>query len=441
MSAEDLAVSSSPGVRASGQTLLAQSMADLSVAFGGGTDDPFVVYDRLQAQGDVVEVDLLAAFGLRSKADSGEQSVFTLFRYADIQAVLRDGAVFTSSINQRRIGFLFDDLMILGMDGDQHKFMRSLLQPAFGAAVIARWKERMIAPLIEEEFIEPLAPSGRCDMMADFAIEFPVRAVYQIIGLPDDPAAYSNFATWGLQILRAPTGDPDKNPAAVQATIDAAIAASKGMYDQLKPIIAARRASGMTEGDDLIGALLRASHAGESLDDHQIACFLRTVMPAAAETTTRTFCNLMLMLLRDADLLEEVRHDRSLIPAAIDEAVRLEPVLSIITREAQRDTTIAGVHIPAGSALLLCTASAGRDESVYPDPEIFDLHRPRRSPLGFGSGPHMCIGMHVAKAEMEAALNAWLDHMPRLRLDPDYPPPSVKGVIFRGPAELRVRWD
>jgi Cytochrome P450 len=441
MSADELIAPQEQLSEEIGANALVEGMADLSAAFGGGIDDPFLVYDRLRAQGDVVPVDLLAAFGLRSKAAAGEQPVFTLFRFSDIQAVLRDAATFTSSINQRRIGFLFDDLMILGMDGAQHKFMRSLLQPAFGAGVIARWKERMMAPLIAEEFIKPLLARGRCDLLADFAIEFPVRSVYHIIGLPDDPTAYSRFATWGLEILRAPTADPEKDPAGFAETVASAVAASKGMYDQLRPIIAARRASGLIEGDDLISSLLRASHQGESLDDHQIACFLRTVMPAAAETTTRTFCNLMLMLLNDADLFDAVRRDRSLIPAAIDEAVRLEPVLSIITRETKADTEIAGVVIPAGSAILLCAATAGRDEAAYPDPHVFDLHRPRKIPLGFGSGPHMCIGMQVAKAEMEAALNALMDMMPRLRLDPDYPEPLIKGVIFRGPSALHVRWD
>jgi cytochrome P450 len=422
-------------------TTLAESMADLSEAFGGGIDDPFLVYDRLRAQGDVVPVDVLAAFGLRSKVSSAEQTIFTLFRFADVQAVLRDAATFTSGINQRRIGFLFDDLMILGMDGAEHKFMRSLLQPAFGAGVVARWKQRMIAPLMDKEFIQPLLPLGRCDMMTDFAIGFPIRSVYQIIGLPDDPAIYSNFATWGLQILRAPTGDPEKDPAAVAAMVASAVAASKGMYDHLRAIIASRRAADVTEGDDLISSLLRASHEGQSLDDHQIACFLRTVLPASAETTTRTFCNLMIMLLSDGHLLEAVRSDRSLIPGALDEAVRLEPVISVITREAQADTTISGVNIPKGAALLLCTATAGRDADAYPNPEAFDLHRPRKMPLGFGSGTHMCIGVQVAKAEMEVALNAWLDNMPRLRLDPDYPAPEIRGVIFRGPAALHVRWD
>jgi cytochrome P450 len=420
---------------------LAQSMADLSHAFGGGVDDPFAVYDKFRAMGDVVPGDVLAAFGMKSMASSTDRPVFTLFRFADVQAALRDAATFTSSINQERMGFLFDNLMILGMDGAEHKFMRNLLQPAFGAGVVARWRDRVIAPLMRDEFIAPLLPLGRCEMMADFAIPFPVRSVYRIIGLPDDPIAYEKFAAWGLQILAAPTNDPEKDPEGAKATINAAVAASKGMYDLLRPIIAERRASGVIDGDDLISSLLRASHDGESLDDHQIACFLRTVLPASAESTTRTFCNLLIMLLSDPALIEAVRADRSLIPGAIDEAVRLEPVISVITREVQADRVIGGVDVPKGAAVLLCTAAAGRDAAAYPDPDAFDLHRPRRVPLGFGSGPHMCIGMQVAKVEMEVALNAWLDHMPRLRIDPDHPAPMIRGVIFRGPAELHVRWD
>lgn len=424
------------------QALLGQEMAGLSHAFGGDIIDPHQLFRELARARPVHPGDVLARFGMKSMASSGvDRPVFTLFRHKDVLAVLRDAATFTSGINQERMGFLFDDLMILGMDGADHHFMRSLLQPAFGGGVVARWSKRLIRPLIETEFVAPLLAKGHCELFTDFAIPFPVRSVYQIIGLPDDPKAYAQFAAWGLQILAAPTGDAERDPEGAQATREAALRASRGMYDQLLPIIAARRASGAVEGDDLIASLLRASHDGRALNDHEIACFLRTVLPASAESTTRTFANLVSMVLADATLEAALRADRGLIGAAIDEAVRLEPVISVITRKVEADVTISGTTIPRGAAVLLCIAAASRDGEVYADPERFDVHRPRRIPLGFGSGPHMCIGMQVAKVEMVTALNLLFDRMPRLRLDPDYPPPEIAGVLFRSPAALHVRWD
>jgi cytochrome P450 len=421
---------------------LLQGMADLSAAFGGEVIDPFAVYRRVQADGPVLHGDLLSVFGMKSMAaSSSARPIYTLFRYDDVLAVLRDGTTFTSSINSERMGFLFDDLMLLGMDGEGHRLMRAALQPAFSPGVVARWRDDLIQPMVTREYVEPLLPRLACDLMADFAVGFPVRSVYQIIGMPDDPIAYAQFATWGLHILAAPTGDADRDPEGALTIRKAAIVASKSMYDHLRPIIAERRRTRQFYGDDLISSLLRADYGGRALDDHEIACFLRTVLPAAAESTTRTFCNLVLMLLKEPALLKEVRQDRGLIASAIDEAVRLEPVISVITREAQADVTLSQTFIAKGSALLLCVAAAGRDPDAYEDPDRFDLHRARRPSLGFGFGPHMCIGMSVAKIEMEVALNALLDAMPRLRLNPDSPPPLLTGVLFRGPDRLPVRWD
>jgi len=91
--------------------------------------------------------------------------------------------------------------------------------------------------------------------------------------------------------------------------------------------------------------------------------------------------------------------------------------------------------------LSLACGSANRDEEVFPNPDEFDIDRPRRAHAGFGSGPHSCLGLLVAKMEMEHMLNAILDAWPNMRLDPTAPPPQITGVQLRGPRVLRVIWD
>jgi len=105
------------------------------------------------------------------------------------------------------------------------------------------------------------------------------------------------------------------------------------------------------------------------------------------------------------------------------------------------DVEIRGVRIPAGAALSLASGSANRDEEVFDDPDKFNIDRQQRINLGFGAGPHLCLGLQVAKTEMESMLNAILNHLPNLRLDPDAPAPKIVGAQLRGPRAINVLWD
>jgi cytochrome P450 len=411
-------------------------VAALDDVWNGGVDDPAEVYRQLRSQCPVVQEDVLARWGIPSTAgDRSKRRFFTLLNYADVMTVLRDAKTYTSGVQNEGLGYIFDGMMILGMDGEEHKNARALLQEAFSPRAIEKWRSSFIEPLVLEEFIAPLLSRGRCDLLADFAASYPVRSVYRIIGLPDDPVAYGQFVSWGLRMLAAPSHDSAANGP------DAALQASKDMLEHLCSVLRQRRDAGQIDGDDLISSLFNAVHEGRNLTDHEIAGFLRTVLPASAESTTRTFCNLMVHLLQQPGALETIRADRSLIPNAVEEAVRLEPVVSSVTREVQRDVEFWGVTIPKGSIISASTAAAGRDETVFSNPDEFDLHRPRKPAPGWGFGPHMCIGMQVARAEIEVAINLLLDHMPRLRLDPDFPPPKLRGAMLRSPAAVHVRWD
>ena len=193
-------------------------------------------------------------------------------------------------------------------------------------------------------------------------------------------------------------------------------------------------------GDDLISYLIRAEADGQGLDDHRITNPVRMLLPAAAETTTRTFANLMVLLFAHPATLARVRADRTLVRKALNESMRTEPVAAFHARQAARDVELRGVAIPAGAAVSVCAAQANRDPSIYTDPDTFDIDRPLRPVIGFGYGVHTCLGMQVAQMEMEAALNALLD-LPNLRLDPEQPAPRIRGMQMRGPDAVHVIWD
>lgn len=421
-------------------TLQDQSVGEAFAAVGatylGDVEDPNAVYRELRRSAPVMEGDILARFGVPSAAGyAADRPVYSLFRYDDVMRVLRDAASFNSSLMMEGLGPLLGGFMLTAMDGEAHRRARGLLQPAFAPAVIDGWRTSIVDPVVRDRFVAPLVPRGRAELIGDMALGFPVSVIYAILGFPDDRQASEQFAAWALKILSAGHRDPAK---AVDAR-RAAMEASQELYDHVHEIVVRRRAQG-GEGDDLMARLIRAEFEGRSLDDDEVTNFVRMMLPAAAETTTRTFGSLMALLLERPDLLERVRRDRSLISRAIDETVRYEPVATYKARLAAVDVELGGVKIPKGSALSLCVASANRDEAAFEDSETFDIDRRPKPAFGFGFGPHMCLGLFVAKAEIVSAVNAMLDLMPNLRLDPDQPPPAIRGVAMRGPATVHVAW-
>jgi len=186
--------------------------------------------------------------------------------------------------------------------------------------------------------------------------------------------------------------------------------------------------------------LAGAEHDGVRLTDDEIFAFLRLLLPAGAETTYRSSSNLLYGLLHDSRQLEALRADRTLMAQAIEEGLRWEPPLLTIMRTVSHDTTLAGVDLPAGAVLVVNLGSANHDESRWDDPETFDIFRPPKQHLAFAFGPHMCLGLHLARMETAVVLNAVLDRLPHLRVDPAAEPPYITGMTFRAPPALPVVW-
>jgi len=414
---------------------LGKAFADVASNYRGSDVDLHAVYREMRMNSPVLEENFMARLGVPSIAGlDANRPTFTLFKYNDVMAVMRDASNFTSGFIAEGLGAFFDGLILTAMDGDAHKNIRNLLQPVFMPETVNRWKETKIDRVIREEYIKPLVPSKGGDLM-DFALYFPIRVIYSLIGFPEDrPDEIEQYAAWA--ILAGPQVDPEKAAAARGAAMEAA----KALYDVVKVVVAERRATG-AEGDDLISRLIRAEYEGRSLDDHEIATFVRSLLPAASETTTRTFGTLMTLLLENPEVLERVRNDRSLVSKAIDEAVRLEPVATFKVRQAAKDMEIRGVQIPKGAMVQCIVTSANRDEDAFEHGDVFDIDRRPKPSFGFGFGPHMCIGQFVAKTELNCALNAILDLMPNIRLDPSKPAPEIIGAQLRGPHYLHVLWD
>jgi cytochrome P450 len=179
---------------------------------------------------------------------------------------------------------------------------------------------------------------------------------------------------------------------------------------------------------------------GARLTDAEIFAFLLLILPAGVETTYRASGNLLVALLTQPPLLDALRGDRAGLRGAFEEALRWQPPITTVVRKAIRDCELGGVAIPAGTHVSVSVAAANRDPARYRDPDRFDPARKNIAHLTFGGGPHLCLGMHLARMEAAVAVDALLDRLPDLRLDPTRPAPRVVGVAFRSPAALPVEF-
>ncbi len=165
------------------------------------------------------------------------------------------------------------------------------------------------------------------------------------------------------------------------------------------------------------------------------------LLGAGSGTTWKQMGTTLTALLQRPELLEAVRADRQLLRPAIEEAVRWMPTDPMFSRWVMADTELGGVEIPAGSVVHLAIGAANRDPTRWDRPDEYDITRKFRPSLGFGQGVHICLGMHVARAEMIIATSALLDRLPNLRLDPDAEPPRFVGMYERGATAIPVLFD
>jgi cytochrome P450 len=350
---------------------------------------------------------------------SDDQPSYHVTRYADAERVLRDWETFSSSINAEVIGRYMGDL-ILAMNGKEHRRYRNLVAHAFRASVLERWDRQLVCPVIDG-LLADIAPLGRADLVASVTSQYPVQVICGIVGVPLED--HEPFARWAEEINTGPL-DPERG-----------MLASARMREYLEPLVEARRAE---PTGDLLSELVHAEVDGERLSDEKIYGFLRLLLPAGAETTFRVMGNALYALLTHPDDLARVTADPDLLPEVVEETLRWETSVTMVSRVAAVDTEIAGCPIAAGSPVNVLTGSSDRDADRFDDADQWKLDRPTQHHLAFGTGPHQCLGMHLARLELRAGLAAILDRLPDLRLDPDAPPPVIQGYAFRGPDTLPV---
>jgi cytochrome P450 len=383
-------------------------------AVSGDVRDPYTELARVRREQGIQRLD---SSGM---PHDEAKPIFIVYRYEDVEQVLRDNETYSSSIILAFFGDALGKHVMLGMDEPAHRRHRALVSSAFTQRALAR-REKELVQQVGSALVERFAGRGRAELVREFTFPYPTQIIAGLLGLPRED--YAQFQRWSISLL------------SITVNRERAVAASQALRAYFAPILAARRAE---PRDDLISTLAQAEIDGEKLADEEIFSFLRLLLPAGVETTYRSTGNLLFGLLSSPDQLDAVRADRSLIPQAIEEAVRWEPPLLTITRVATRDTELGGHAIPAGATVMPMLGSANRDDARWEDPDRFDVFRAQKPHIGFGHGTHVCLGMHLARLEMRVALELLFDRLPNLRLDPEGDDPHIRGQVFRSPTSLPV---
>jgi cytochrome P450 len=333
--------------------------------------------------------------------------------------VLRDPRTFTVDDPRFSTAKVVGPSM-LSLDGGQHARHRApFTRPFRSDQIYARLDSFTRAEA--GRLVTAIQPRGEAELRRAVAGPLAVAVMAEALGLGQtDPAqilAWYDGIVTAVQAEAAGTG-----VTATGMTAFAELAAS------LRQVIAAPQASLLA---DVTGSLT----ADEAISNAGVLLF------GGIETTEGMIANALLHLLSDPGSLELVRADRGLIPAAIEESLRLEPAAAVVDRYATRDTELSGAQIRAGDQVTVSLAGANRDPAVFEDPDRFDIRRPNAGKhLAFAHGPHFCLGAHLARLEARIAVETVLDLLPELRLA-DRHPAAPRGLVFRKPPDLRVRWS
>jgi cytochrome P450 len=384
-----------------------------------GDATPYPLLKELRAQAPVHAG--WPEMGMVANSGDGPQT-FTAYSFDTVKAIFTDNITFSTRCYEDIVRPL-QGPTILEMQEPEHAVYRKLHEFAFARSSMKRWDAELVGPLVENT-IAKFKEAKRADLVDAVFMPIPVRVIAALLGLPDSDVLH--FHRLAIDLL------------GFRGDMDCAMRASAKMKEYFIGILADRRKA---PRDDMVSILAASEVNGVKMSDEQIYGFMRNLLPAGAETTSRSTASLAFALLTHPDQLDAVRDDRSLLPQAIEEGIRWETPLLNFMREVTCDTEIGGVQVPKGATMMLSLGSANHDETRWEDAEKFDIFRERKPHIGFAHGAHVCLGMHLARLESMKIFNALFDELSNLRLDPDAPPPYITGTMFRSPPRLDVVWD
>jgi cytochrome P450 PksS len=381
--------------------------------------DPHPLYHRMRKEDPVHWSEWLRAWFLTG--------------YDDVQRCLRDPRL-SSRRTDSLVGsqlpepdrHLADDYarlsrgMMLFADGDDHHRLRTIGNHAFTPSALDRF--RPVVQEVVDQLLDRVAGRPVFDIASDLAQPLPAVVIARMFDIPaGDRDQFQAWADAAATFFGGTIGDP-------AASARAANAGALRLEGYFRALLAARREH---PGDDLMSLLIRGQDDGRLTAD-EVCCQCIMLLTGGHVTTIDQVSNTVYALLTHPAELQKVRDDPTLIKAAVEESIRYDGAVGLARRVAAADVEVGGKAIRTGDLVYLSVAAANRDPAVFSDPDRFDVTRPANKHIGFGAGPHVCIGQGLARRELELGVGTLLRRFPTLRLADPPPRRRCETLVFRG---------
>jgi len=384
-----------------------------SVTVGDLEADPYPVYARLRREAPVC---FIPAVGL-----------WFVTRYDDVEYVVTHPAEFTAELSDSPVDRTFGSPTIITVDGDRHQDLRRGLDSKYRPRQVNAYIDDLVRPIAEQMAVR-LAGRQRAELMAAYFEPISVLSLGRVLGI--DGFGEDRLRDWFWRLHQGVInfeGNPEREEigSACSREIDVALAP---VFDRLE-----------AEGDDsTISHLLHSGvPEGSCRARDYVMPTLKVILLGGMQEPGHGGGSTLAALLADRSQLEAVREDPDLLPAAVEEGLRWMSPIGTQTRQAVGNIEIGGAVIPDGAPVGALVSAANRDETRFPDPDRFDIFRPRQVNLAFGGGRHFCAGHAFSRAQIRIAIDVLLQHYPQITIDPARPP-EFRGWEFRAPRNLDI---
>ncbi|HCF26122.1 MAG TPA: cytochrome P450 [Cyanobacteria bacterium UBA11049] len=345
--------------------------------------------------------------------------MWVLTRYADAKAVLRDPRFCVEkrqnniqhkshSLEQRNFDRLVQaiDNWLIFLDPPKHTRLRGLVSKAFSAATVKSLRSQI--QHIADELIGNVRYQGFMDVISDYACPLPCNVIAAILGIPVKD--WSKLYHWSDKLSRLL--DPLRSVEDYEQMNTVALE----FADYLKILIAQRQRSPQ---HDLLSTLIAVKDQENKLSEEEIISVCMLLFFAGEETTVNLISNGVLALLRHPQQMQQLKVEPALIQGAVEEMLRYDSPIQILTRVATEDVDIEGITIRVGEKVLIILGAANRDPAKFPNPDRFDITRINNHHLAFADGIHHCLGATLTRIEAEIAINTLMQQLPSLKLSQD----------------------
>jgi cholest-4-en-3-one 26-monooxygenase len=340
-----------------------------------------------------------------------ETGFWSVTRAEDVHEVSRDWQTYSSerrgitALTNAIIPLELTQAMFIGMDPPKHDRLKALFQRGFTPKRIAEHEEEIRT--IVTGVLDRLEGRDTCDLVTDVAQPVVARVIGSFMGIPpEDDEVWARLMNTTLG-----AGDPDLNPEGIETVMQREI---PEIFERCRRLIEERRER---PTDDLTSVLVHADLDGETLEEHEIVMGFFLLVAAGNDSTKATYCSAMRALMESPEQRQLLLDDASLVPSAVEEALRMFPAFAHFARTATRDTELGGQTIRENDKVVMWYVSSNRDETRYADPERFDVTRnPEHQAFGAG-GRHFCLGTALARLELTILLEETLARYPAMELD------------------------